>query len=126
MSKQLLRHHGRVVNCKGLQSSKVVGSNPTGASMKYSKRVQVLSSFFNKKNSKIPQNEGFYDVIDYCRMICSIDDKTRFITISKSDREKFFISSGVPKISISCSIKNTINSSREWKFLIYFSKLSNL
>lgn len=27
-----IRHHGRVVNCKGLQSSKVVGSNPTGAS----------------------------------------------------------------------------------------------
>lgn len=38
-----LRHHGRVVNCKGLQSSKVIGSNPIGASILQYNRSTFLA-----------------------------------------------------------------------------------
>lgn len=39
-------HHGRVVNCKGLQSSKVIGSNPIGASNISPNCYNLVAIFF--------------------------------------------------------------------------------
>ncbi len=54
----VIRHHGRVVNCKGLQSSKIIGSNPIGASKIPSIAIKIwwqffLSQFFMKTLSRI-------------------------------------------------------------------------